>query len=252
MNTDGSYPSAPTQTDSFYAEAGSTVALQAVAREGFTLDNNQNAEMSKTPEKCSESVVVEADPQNPSVLKAYYARNQYKLTYNYEDINGSHEETELVYFGQNITEFDSLPTENYELTITDGEGNPIATMPEKMPAHDIVADVFIQIVYLFDAGEGATFSNGERTMRFVYKFGESTIRPEDPVKPGYEFVDWDIDIPATATGNMEFNAEYNRFGDTDEETYSVTFYNSDGEVIAYEDGLWYGYKYAKRGKGYVV
>ncbi len=233
MDVNGNYPSEATQTDSFYAEAGTLVPLQAVARDGFTLDT----------EKSSESIIVESDPENPSVLKAYYARNQYKLTYKYEDISGSHEETELVYFGQDIPEFDSLPTSEFSLTITDGEGNPIATMPEKMPAHDIKATAFIQIVYLFDAGEGATFPNGERTMRYVYKFGESTITPEVPVMPGYEFVDWDTDIPATATGNMSFNAMYNAFGDTDEETYSVTFYDSKGEIIHYEDGLWYGYEY---------
>ncbi len=233
MDVNGNYPAEATQTDSFYAEAGSLVPLQAVAREGFTLDTD----------KSSESIIVESDPENPSVLKAYYARNQYKLTYKYEDISGSHEETELVYFEQNIPEFDALPTSEFTLTITDGEGNPIAIMPEKMPAHDIEATAYIQIVYLFDAGEGATFSNGERTMRFVYKFGESTIIPEAPTMPGYEFVDWDVDIPSTASGNMSFNAMYNAYGDTDEETYSVTFYNSKGEVIHYEDGLWYGYEY---------
>ncbi len=239
MDTNGSYPAEPTQVDPFYAEAGTTVPLQAVAREGFTLDNNQNEEMSKTPEKSSESVVVDAE--NPSVLKAYYARNQYKLTYNYEDISNKHTETELVYYGDTIDEFDSLPTNNFTITATDGEGNPIA-MPATMPAHDIIADVNIQIIYLFDAGEDGKFSNGERTMRFVYKFGEVTTIPEAPTMPGFEFVDWDADVPATATGNMTFNAMYNSLGET-EESYTVTFYDADGKVIATEEGLWYGYEY---------
>ncbi len=233
MDTNGSYPTVPTQTDSFYAEAGTLVPLQAVAREGFTLDT----------QKSSESVIVEADPENPSVLKAYYARNQYKLTYNYEDNEGKHTETELVYYDEPIDEFDSLPTSNFTLTITDGEGNPIGTMPEKMPAHDIVADVHIQIVYLFDAGEGATFSNGDRTMTFVYKFGQATDIPEKPTKPGHEFVDWDKDIPATATGNMTFKAEFNPLGAVDE-YYTVTFYGYDEEgkleVIESTDGYGYG------------
>ncbi len=243
MDVNGNYPSTPTQVDSFYAEAGSTVPLQAVAREGFTLDKNQNDEMKETPEKSSETIVVEADPENPSVLKAYYARNQYKLTYKYEDNTGEHVETELVYYGKDIPVFDSLPAENYELIITDDEGNSIATMPEKMPAKNINAFAFIQIIYLFDAGEGATFPNGERTMRYVYKFGEETITPANPSKPGYSFVDWDQDIPATATGDMTFNAEFNRDGSTEEDTFTVTFYNSKGEVIGFEDGLWYGYEY---------
>lgn len=233
MDTNGNYPSEATQIDSFLADAGTTVPLQAVAREGFTLDT----------EKSSQSIIVESDPENPSVLKAYYTRNQYKLTYKYEDASGSYVDTEYVYYGKEIPEFDSLPTDEYTLTITDGEGNPIATMPEKMPAYDIEATAFIQIVYLFDAGEDATFPNGERTMRFVYKSGEATIVPPIPTKNGYEFVDWDDDIPATATASMSFNAMYNAYGDTDEETYSVTFYNSNGEVIHYEDGLWYGYEY---------
>ncbi len=242
MDTNGNYPAEATQTDSFYAEAGSSVSLQAVAREGFTLDNNQNEEMSKTPEKSSESIIVEADPENPSVLKAYYARNQYKLTYKYEDASGSHEETELVYFDEKIPEFDSLPTSEYTFTITDGEGNPIATMPEKMPAHDIVAAVSTpyQVVYLFDAGEGATFPNGERTMRYAYKYGEATIKPEIPTMPGYEFVDWDADIPATATINLTFNAMYNLSGDVQDKTYEVTFYDSDGNIIDSSDGYEFG------------
>ncbi len=240
MDTNGSYPSEPTQVDPFYAEAGSTVPLQAVAREGFTLDNNQNEEMSKTPEKSSESVIVDAE--NPSVLKAYYARNQYKLTYNYEDNEGKHTETELVYYGDTIDEFDSLPTSNFTITATDGEGNPIA-MPVTMPAHDIIADVNILIIYLFDAGEDGEFSNGERTMRYEYKFGQATTIPEAPIPDyGFEFVDWDADIPATATGNMTFKAMYNTLGET-EESYTVTFYDADGKVIATEEGLWYGYEY---------
>ena len=244
MDTNGAYPSAPTQTDSFYAEAGSTVPLQAVSREGFTLDNNQNEEMSKTPEKSSENVIVEADSENPSVLKAYYARNQYKLTYNYEDVSGKHTETESVYYGDTIDEFDSLPTSNFTLTVTDGEGNPMGTMPEKMPAHDIVADVNIQIIHLFDAGEGAEFPNGERTISYSYKFGEATNVPEDPSKLGYEFVDWDIDVPATATGNMVFNAEFNYLGTVDE-YYTVTFYGyneetGELEVVESTDGYGYG------------
>ncbi|MBQ2972782.1 MAG: InlB B-repeat-containing protein [Clostridia bacterium] len=249
MDTNGAYPSVPTQVDSFYAEAGTTVPLQAVAREGFVLDKNQVSDeadypekFTRTPEKSSESVVVEADSENPSVLKAYYTRNQYKLTYKYEDITGEHAEEELVYFGDVIDEFDSLPTDKYTLTVTDGEGNPLTAMPEKMPAHDIIATADIQIVYLFDAGEGATFPNGERTMRYVYKFGATPEIPAAPSMSGYTFVDWDVDIPEKATGDMSFNAMYNPLGGT-EESYTVTFYDSKGEIIATEDGIWYGYEY---------
>ncbi|MBQ2847778.1 MAG: InlB B-repeat-containing protein [Clostridia bacterium] len=231
MNTDGTYSSVPTFTDSFYTAAGTVVPLQATTRPGFTFD----AAASST------SVKVEAD--NSSVLKAYYTRNEYTLTFIYEDISGKHKDSELLYFGEPLPEFDSLPASEVELYMLDDAGNKISVLPETMPEKDVTIYAEISIIYLFDAGENGSFpSTGERTMTYVYKFGEEVIIPEAPEMNGYEFVDWDIDIPETATGDLSFNAMYNPLQGTEKE-YTVTFYDANGEVIDSNDGLWYGYEF---------
>ena len=238
MGTDGTYPSAPTQVDSFYSVAGNTVPLQATAKEGFTLDTS---DADGTAEKSSESVKVEAD--GSSVLKAYYARNKYTVTYKYEDITGSHEETEEVYYGAKVPVLSQLPADVYEFYFVDAEGNKTTDIPKVMPAENITLIGEATITYLFDAGEGATFlSTGERTMTYVYKFGAVPEIPEAPVKDGYAFVDWDVAVPEKVTGSMVFNAMYNPLAGT-EESYTVTFYDNDGNVIDSSDGFWYGYEF---------
>ncbi len=238
MGTDGKYTAEPTQKDVFYTVAGNTIPLQATAKAGFTLDSSAE---DGTPEKSTESVKVEAD--GSSVLKAYYARNQYTLTYKYEDITGVHEETEKVYYEAAVPVFDSLPAEAVDLYLIDDEGNKTSEIPETMPANDIVILAEVQIIYLFDAGEGAEFpSTGERTMTYVYKFGEVPEIPENPEMDGYAFVDWDVAVPEKAIGSMRFNAMYNPLEGT-EKTYSVTFFDKNGEAIDSSDGYWYGYEF---------
>ena len=239
MGTDGTYPSAPTQTDTFYSVAGNTVPLQATAKEGFTLDVSDE---DGTSEKSSESVKVEAD--GSSVLKAYYARNKYTVTYKYEDFTGVHEDTEEVYYGKEIPAFRELPGDAFEVYYVDSEGNKTTDIPKYMPAENITLIGEAVMTYLFDAGEGAFFpSTGERTMTYVYKFGEVPVIPEAPVKDGYVFVDWDVAVPEKVTGSKTFNAMFNPLAGTDEK-YTVTFYDDEGKVIlTEEDAYWYGQEF---------
>ncbi|MBQ2841674.1 MAG: InlB B-repeat-containing protein [Clostridia bacterium] len=238
MDTNGGYSLEPTQEDIFYTTAGTTIPLQATAKEGFTLDISAE---DGTSEKSSESVKVEAD--GSSVLKAYYARNKYTVTYKYEDNTGAHEEDREVYFDAEIPAFGYLPADAVDLYLVDSEGNKTSEIPEKMPAENIVILAETKIIYLFDAGEGAIFpSTKERTMRYVYKFGATPEIPEEPQKDGYIFGGWDVNIPEKATGSMTFNAMFNPLEGT-EESYTVTFYDKNNEVIASSEGHWYGYEF---------
>lgn len=238
MGTDGKYSAEPTQKDVFYTVAGNNVALQATAKEGFTLDVSSE---DGTAEKSSESVKVDAD--GSSVLKAYYARNKYTVTYKYEDASGPKEETREVYYGDDIPAFGYLPADVVDVYLVDADGNKTTDIPKKMPAENITLLGEAVMTYMFDAGEGATFpSTGERTMSYVYKFGATPEIPEAPVKDGYIFVDWDVNVPEKVIGSMTFNAMYNPLEGT-EESYTVTFYDAKGEVIDSSDGYWYGYEF---------
>lgn len=238
MGTDGKYSSEATQKDVFYSIAGDNIPLQATAKEGFTLDVSSE---DGTAEKSSESVKVEAD--GSSVLKAYYARNKYTVTYKYEDITGPQEETREVYYGDKIPAFGYLPADVVDLYLVDADGNKTSVIPETMPAENITILGEAQMTYLFDAGEGATFpSTGERTMTYVYKFGAVPEIPEAPVKDGYVFVDWDVAVPEKVIGSMTFNAMYNPLEGT-KESYTVTFHDKNGDVIDSSDGYWYGYEF---------
>ena len=238
MGTDGKYSSEPTQKDVFYSAAGSTVPLQATAKEGFTLDKSSE---DGTTEKSSESVKVEAD--GSSVLKAYYARNKYEVTYKYEDISGPQEEVREVYYGDKIPAFGYLPADSVDVYLVDAEGNKTSDIPEYMPAENITLLGITNIIYVFDAGEGAMFpSTEERTMTYSYKFGAVPEIPEEPVKDGYIFAGWETNIPDKAVGSMTFNAMYNPLAGT-EESYSVIFYDKNGIVLDSSDGYWYGYEF---------
>lgn len=238
MDTNGNYPTEPTYRDEIPDTAGKTVLLQATTREGFTLDKSSE---DGTPEKSSESVKVEAD--GSSVLKAYYTRNKYTVTYKYEDSTGKHEVSDKVFYDALVPKFNELPAKEINLYLVDGDGNKTIDIPKKMPAEDITILAEQVITYVFDAGENAVFpTSGERTQTYVYKFGDVPTEPEEPKKDGYSFVGWDKDIPSKAEGNMSFKAMFNPLEGT-EADYTVTFHDASGAVIDSADGYWYGYEF---------
>ncbi len=114
----------------------------------------------------------------------------------------------------------------------DGEDAPAA-----MPECDV--ELFAQYeaekyTFVFDATQGGKFeSNGQRTVSFVYEYGETPeIFDEVPVYPGMEFIGWDMEIPDIATEDITFTAEYV------EVEYIVTFVDHLGNVL---DEIFYLY-----------
>ncbi|MBQ3005354.1 MAG: leucine-rich repeat protein, partial [Clostridia bacterium] len=78
--------------------------------------------------------------------------------------------------------------------------------------------------FVFNAGDGS-FSDGETTKTYTYRYGYTVTAPEIPEATGKRFVDWDNDIPEFAETDMTFEAIY------EDELYTVTFKadnNSDG------------------------
>lgn len=113
------------------------------------------------------------------------------------------------------------------------EGTPtLESTKTEVTVDDTVPETY---TYVFDATQGGMFeSNGQRTVSFVYEYGET---PKDfdevPVYPGMEFIGWDMEIPDVVTEDITFTAEY------EEVEYTVTFVDSLGNIID-ESFYYYG------------
>ena len=107
MNLDGTYSQTPDYTQKFIAETGSEMALPEIPVEGFHIDKNETAEDQLTIEGSDKSIIVKGDKS--SVLKAYYARNKYTLTYYYSDNAGLGSQKDIVAYDEVVPEFTDLP-----------------------------------------------------------------------------------------------------------------------------------------------
>ncbi len=234
MNADGTYPT-EVQSTTLYAAPNSTVTAPESADNRFFLDE----------EMSTMSVVVNAD--GSSVVNAYYERNKYNLVYHYEDMNGEAAEIVPTYFGADLPAFSDHPSgeplkNGYEfLGWTTVKGGTTPDAPATMPTEELhLYPVYdpIKVTFIFDALEG-TFSDGNSIMRYEYDFGDEVITPEEPTVPGMTFVDWDIELPETATEDLTFEAIY------EPDLYTVTFMadmDEDGEyeTIVAEEYFGYG------------
>ena len=226
MLADGTYADDPDFTQEIPAVNGSTATLPQIPVEGFTLDL----------EASDETIIVKGDKS--SVLNAYYARNKYSVNYSYTDNSGADQvQTHEIFYGAEIPAFDTteLPSgvpvkEGY--TFLGWETANGLSVPNKMPAEDVeLVPVYEikKVTFIFDATQGGKFeSNGERTYSFVYNYGDDTVDfTEIPVFPGKVFLNWSEKIPAKATSDITFEADY-----TDAE-YTVTFMDGDKVVDKY-------------------
>ncbi len=235
MNADGTYPE-DVEGIKKDAAPNSKVSAPESTDPRYTLD----------AEKSSKDVVINAD--NSSVVNAYYERNKYNLVYHFEDNAGAQTEKYSVRFGDVLPAFEAKPSgkpdkEGYNFlgwTTVKGGEEP-ETLPSVMPTEELnLYPVYEPIVieFIFDATEEGSFSDGERYKRYQYKYGESTIDPEEPTAPGKEFDAWDNDVPAVATESKNFEAI---FIDT---LYTVTFKadtDKDGEYETIVDKVDFAY-----------
>ncbi len=228
MDLSGKYPTTPTETVTLSAPIGENVTVDSSEKIGFTFAGD----------KSTASGMVTDD--NSLVLKAYYSRNKYNVTYNFEDFTGTQTERSYIYYQSQIPGFESNPSgkpykEGYTFKMWSSDPDSEVEMPALMPAYDLELYPIYNIntyTFTFDS-DGGIFSNGDNILTYEYKYGDTVIVPEAPNKDGSEFIDWDNDIPSTATGNMTFVALYNEI------LYSVIFMDGENEVY-YEDGYVYG------------
>lgn len=232
MNTDGTYSDEANYSQKIPAETGAKVDLPQTPVEGFYID----------ADKSDSTITVKGDKS--SVLNAYYARNKYTVTYSYTDNNSGAVQTQKheVYYGADVPEFDGLEfplgypvKEGYTFTgwkTADGKDGP-ATMPNANV--ELIAQYEAEkYTLVFDATQGGKFeSNGQRTVSFVYEYGETPDEfTEEPVYPGMEFLGWDNEMPDVVTEDILFTAEYSDI------EYTVTFV--DGDKTLDEINYYYG------------
>ena len=208
------------------AEAGTVINNPELPMEGFTFNT----------EKSNRTITVAAD--NSSVLKCYYDRNKYTLTYAFTDESGDQTETYDVLYGAELPGCDLYPNAPHKegfhfVEWVWGDNGAPATMPASevtlTPKYEPNVYTFI-----FDAVDGK-FDNGNRTKSYVYEYGQTPSLPDVPTAPGKEFVTWeseDGEWPDTVSQDMTFTAIYNPI------EYTITF--MDGNTKVGEDFAYYG------------
>ncbi len=199
MNLNGDYE---LQTWAYgLAVTDTTQYLAAEALEGFTVDMDKSVLSAKIAGDGS------------TVLKAYYARNIYTLTF-----DGANEQQ--LYFGDAIPAFEAAAQtgKTFDKWVVK---DTAAAAPATMPANnlDLVStwtDTVYTITYVV---------NGAQTTA-EYKYGETIVAPADPEVYGMRFVEWQPAIPATMPdNNLIIVANFTNA------IYKVTFLDAEGNTF---------------------
>ena len=201
MGLDGQYGEAAVEN---YTGATDTEAVYAPAvKEGFSVADSSIL-----------SGNIAAD--GSLVLKVYYSRNDYTITYN---VDGSEYKVETYKYGADIAILAEPEKEGYTFSGWD------ATLDATMPAENLVIN--------------GTFSVNEYTITYnvdgaeykveTYDYGTAITILADPEKEGHTFSGWDTVLPATMPAN---NIVVN--GTFSANTYKIT-YNVDGAEYKVEE-----------------
>ena len=219
MGVDGEYPATP-ERSVLTGEVGAEVSVQYTAATGFKLDSY----------KLSGTI----EPTGTLVLYAYVAREEYKFTA-YKEIGSTEVIAEGTYLYEAPVTAVADPTNTGYVFDgwVDADG-ATAKVPASMPAKDVtIYATWLKDAFnaSFDAGEGATFPNGDQVVTDPTELDAPIKAPaEDPVKDGYEFIGW---APADDPDNVITDGNFGNMDADGEEfvavwekaTYKVTFYD---------------------------
>ncbi|MBQ2842147.1 MAG: InlB B-repeat-containing protein, partial [Clostridia bacterium] len=169
MGLDGNYGEAAVEN---YTGATDTEATYApVAKEGFTVADTSVLKGN-----------ISADGK--LVLKVYYSRNDYTITYN---VDGEEYKVETYKYGADITILEAPKKEGHTFSGWD------STLDATMPAENLVIN--------------GTFSANDYTITYnvdgaeykveTHKYGDDITILEAPKKEGHTFSGWDSSLPAT-------------------------------------------------------
>ncbi len=200
MNVDGDYELSTWAYGS--ALTGSTQYIVAEALPGFSIDESKSVL----------SAVITGDGN--TVLKAYYARNMYKVTF-----DGANEQQ--VYFGDAlpVVEAAAQTGKTFDKWVVEGTTD---AAPVTMPASNLAlvstwTDTEYTITYIVEGKIVATDK---------YIYGAAVTAPDAPEVEGKKFVEWSPKVPATMPAeNLIISALF------DSAIYKVTFVDFDGNAF---------------------
>ena len=213
---------------------GDTATAEIKEYEGFTYNENRSN---------SSGIIAE---DGTLVLKLYYDRNEYTVTYEYEGTvpAGAPEVPgEQTYKYGETVELAKMPdVTDYRFSGWYSEDVALSGGSFTMPDHAVVIEgSFSQLnsyTVTYDLNGGTTTS--PQTVFPGLAYGDKTPRIEDPTKEpselySYEFTGWSPEIADTVTGDITYRAEYTRT----EREFTVTYY-LDGTLYAEPESYTYG------------
>ena len=213
---------------------GNTATAEIKEYEGFTYN-----------ESCSDSSGIIAE-DGTLVLRLYYDRNEYTVTYEYEGTvpAGAPEvpREQTCKYGETV-ELAKMPdVTDYRFSGWDSEDVALSGGSFTMPDHAVVIKgSFSQLnsyTVTYDLNGGTTTS--PQTVFPGLAYGDKTPRIEDPTKEpselySYEFTGWSPEIADTVTGDITYRAEYT----CTEREFTVTYY-LDEALYAEPESYTYG------------
>ena len=213
---------------------GDTATAEIKEYEGFTYNESRSN---------SSGIIAE---DGTLVLKLYYDRNEYTVTYEYEGTvpAGAPEVPgEQTYKYGETVELAKMPdVTDYRFSGWYSENVALSGGSFTMPDHAVVIEgSFSQLnsyTVTYDLNGGTTTS--PQTVFPGLAYGDKTPRIEDPTKEpselySYEFTGWSPEIADTVTGDITYRAEYTRT----EREFTVTYY-LDGTLYAEPESYTYG------------
>ena len=213
---------------------GDTATAEIKEYEGFTYNESRSN---------SSGIIAE---DGTLVLKLYYDRNEYTVTYEYEgtvpagapEVPGE----QTCKYGETV-ELAKMPdVTDYRFSGWYSEDVALSGGSFTMPDHAVVIEgSFSQLnsyTVTYDLNGGTTTSS--QTVFPGLAYGDKTPRIEDPTKEpselySYEFTGWSPEIADTVTGDITYRAEYTRT----EREFTVTYY-LDGTLYAEPESYTYG------------
>ena len=164
-NVDGTYPSAPSETEKGTGTTDTDTAAAAKTYEGFTAQTVQQQKISG---------------DGKTVVRIYYTRNQ--VTLHFDSKGGSVVEEIKAPYGSAVTKPADPKRTGYAFKGWD------SAVPDKMPAEDLTLTAQWEIntyTVKFDTASGSPAIADQKV-----EYENKASKPEDPKKTGYVFAQW--------------------------------------------------------------
>ena len=234
MDVNGEYQVKGTSESKDTTEGETITAEYDAPAEGFYVDTEKSV-LSKT---------ADADSLK-NVLEVYYARNEYTVTYVYEDNAGTNSYTDKALYGAEVPAFGDLIDGNVPeaagkdfIGWSDKADGDVITLPEEVEDNLTFYAVYETEKYIFtfyanpEEETEAAFADGKKVATLEIEYGKTAeeiaaLAKEylgDPELAGNEFIGWD-NLPKSATEPLDVYPSYQA------KNYEVKFFDRDGNPI---------------------